>query len=195
MFNFNGYVHLRYVLLINAITALVPSTSVKGRAHDPLLQSTWSMHIFGNKPWPNAYFPNARPEITRLVKFRRVAKRMLIRLECMLSQDGVTSTSNQYDCEEDVSFQDSVLQPQSSRRPERESLPLRPRIQLDSAWALDHSPPPSRCSAGRVNSSASLASSLFRVRFPFHRRHKELKLWLRLQSRHRVATPLFARFM
>jgi hypothetical protein len=41
MFNFNGYIHLRYVLLINAITALVPATSVKGRAHDPLLQSTW----------------------------------------------------------------------------------------------------------------------------------------------------------
>jgi hypothetical protein len=41
MFNFNGYIHLRYVLLINAITALVPSTSVKGRANDPLLQSTW----------------------------------------------------------------------------------------------------------------------------------------------------------
>jgi hypothetical protein len=41
MLNFNGYVHLRYVLLINAITALVPSTSVKGRANDPLLQSTW----------------------------------------------------------------------------------------------------------------------------------------------------------
>jgi hypothetical protein len=41
MFNFNGYVHLRYVLLINAITALVPSTGVKGRANDPLLRATW----------------------------------------------------------------------------------------------------------------------------------------------------------
>ena len=41
MFNFNGYVHLRYVLLINAIAALVPSTSVKGRANDPLLRATW----------------------------------------------------------------------------------------------------------------------------------------------------------
>ena len=41
MFNFNGYVHLRYVLLIITISALVPSTSVKGRANDPLLQSTW----------------------------------------------------------------------------------------------------------------------------------------------------------
>jgi hypothetical protein len=43
--------------------------------------------IDGNKTWPSDYFPNARPEITRLVKFRRIAKRMLIRFEYMLSQD------------------------------------------------------------------------------------------------------------
>ena len=41
MFNFNSYVYLRYVLLINVITALVPSASVKGRANDPLLRATW----------------------------------------------------------------------------------------------------------------------------------------------------------
>jgi hypothetical protein len=41
MFNFNGYVHLRYVLLINVIAALAPATSVKGRANDPLLRATW----------------------------------------------------------------------------------------------------------------------------------------------------------
>jgi hypothetical protein len=41
MFNFRGYVNLRYVLLINAITALIPATSVKGRANDPLLHSSW----------------------------------------------------------------------------------------------------------------------------------------------------------
>ena len=56
---------------------------------------------------------------------------MLIRFEYMLSQDGVTSTSNRYDCEEDVSLQDSVLQPQSSRRQDRETLHSRPRIYLD----------------------------------------------------------------
>ena len=41
MFNYTGYVHLRYVLLINALAALLPATRVKGRANDPLLQSTW----------------------------------------------------------------------------------------------------------------------------------------------------------
>jgi hypothetical protein len=41
MFNYNGYVYLRYVLLVNIIAALVPSMSVKGRANDPLLHSTW----------------------------------------------------------------------------------------------------------------------------------------------------------
>ena len=41
MFNFNSYVHLRYVLLINVIAALVPSASVRGRANDPLRQVTW----------------------------------------------------------------------------------------------------------------------------------------------------------
>ena len=41
MFNFNSYVYLRYVLLINVIAALVPSASLKGRANDPLLGATW----------------------------------------------------------------------------------------------------------------------------------------------------------
>lgn len=41
MFNYNAYVHLRYVLLVSVIAALVPATSVKGRANDPLLHCTW----------------------------------------------------------------------------------------------------------------------------------------------------------
>ena len=41
MFNFSGYVYLRYVLLINVIAALVPSAGVKGRANDPLIGATW----------------------------------------------------------------------------------------------------------------------------------------------------------
>jgi hypothetical protein len=41
MINYNNYVYLRYVLLVNIIAALVSSMSVKGRAHDPLLHSAW----------------------------------------------------------------------------------------------------------------------------------------------------------
>jgi hypothetical protein len=41
MVNFNSYVYLRYVLLINIIAALVPAMDVKGRANDPLLHATW----------------------------------------------------------------------------------------------------------------------------------------------------------
>jgi hypothetical protein len=41
MVNFNSYVYLRYVLLINVIAALVPAMDVKGRANDPLLHSSW----------------------------------------------------------------------------------------------------------------------------------------------------------
>jgi hypothetical protein len=41
MINFHNYVYLRYVLLVNIIAALIPSMSVKGRANDPLLHSTW----------------------------------------------------------------------------------------------------------------------------------------------------------
>ena len=41
MINYNNYVYLRYVLLINIIAALIPSMRVKGRANDPLLHSTW----------------------------------------------------------------------------------------------------------------------------------------------------------
>jgi hypothetical protein len=37
----SDYVHLRYVLLVNLIAALIPSMTVKGRANDPLLHSTW----------------------------------------------------------------------------------------------------------------------------------------------------------
>jgi hypothetical protein len=32
---------LRYVLLVNVVAALIPTMSVKGRANDPLLHSTW----------------------------------------------------------------------------------------------------------------------------------------------------------
>jgi hypothetical protein len=39
--NYNNYVYLRYVLLVNIVVALIPSMSVKGRANDPLLHSTW----------------------------------------------------------------------------------------------------------------------------------------------------------
>ena len=41
MVNYKNYVYLRYVLLVNMIAALIPSMSVKGRAHDPLLRSSW----------------------------------------------------------------------------------------------------------------------------------------------------------
>jgi hypothetical protein len=40
MINYNNYVYLRYVLLVNIIAALIPSMTVKGRANDPLLHST-----------------------------------------------------------------------------------------------------------------------------------------------------------
>ena len=41
MLTFNRYVHLRYILLINIVAALVPATEVKGRENDPLLHATW----------------------------------------------------------------------------------------------------------------------------------------------------------
>jgi len=41
MIKYSNYVYLRYVLLVNIIAALIPSMSVKGRANDPLLHSTW----------------------------------------------------------------------------------------------------------------------------------------------------------
>jgi len=41
MLNFNSYVYLRYVLLVNIITSLVPAMEVKGRANDPLLHASW----------------------------------------------------------------------------------------------------------------------------------------------------------
>jgi hypothetical protein len=36
-----NYVYLRYVLMVNIIAAMIPSMTVKGRANDPLLHSTW----------------------------------------------------------------------------------------------------------------------------------------------------------
>lgn len=41
MINASHYRYLRYVLLVNMIAALVPATSVKGRANDPLLHAAW----------------------------------------------------------------------------------------------------------------------------------------------------------
>ena len=41
MINYNNYLYLRYVLLVNIIAALIPSMTVKGRVNDPLLHSTW----------------------------------------------------------------------------------------------------------------------------------------------------------
>jgi Na+-transporting NADH:ubiquinone oxidoreductase subunit NqrE len=41
MLNFNSYVHLRYILLINIVAALVPATEIRGRANDPLLHASW----------------------------------------------------------------------------------------------------------------------------------------------------------
>jgi hypothetical protein len=41
MLKFNSYVHLRYILLVNIIAALVPAMDVKGRANDPLLHASW----------------------------------------------------------------------------------------------------------------------------------------------------------
>jgi hypothetical protein len=41
MLTYKNYVYLRYVLLVNLIAALIPSMTVKGRANDPLLHSTW----------------------------------------------------------------------------------------------------------------------------------------------------------
>ena len=44
MFTHSDSVHLRYLLLLNALTALVPALLVKGRAQDPLLHATWWSH-------------------------------------------------------------------------------------------------------------------------------------------------------
>jgi hypothetical protein len=41
MINYHSFVYLRYVLLVNVVAALIPTMSVKGRANDPLLHSTW----------------------------------------------------------------------------------------------------------------------------------------------------------
>lgn len=41
MLTFYRYAHLRYVLLINIVAALVPAMDIKGRANDPLLHALW----------------------------------------------------------------------------------------------------------------------------------------------------------
>jgi hypothetical protein len=38
--------HLRYVLLLNVLAALVPGLAVKGRMHDPLLNARWWNHEY-----------------------------------------------------------------------------------------------------------------------------------------------------
>jgi len=40
------YAHLRYVLLLNVLAALVPGLGVKGRLHDPLLNARWWNHEY-----------------------------------------------------------------------------------------------------------------------------------------------------
>jgi hypothetical protein len=37
----SGSIHLRYVLLLNALAALVPASIIKGRVNDPLLRASW----------------------------------------------------------------------------------------------------------------------------------------------------------
>jgi hypothetical protein len=44
--SFRFALHLRYVLLLNAVAGVIPATAVKGRAHDPLLNAHW---------WPHEY--------------------------------------------------------------------------------------------------------------------------------------------
>jgi uncharacterized membrane-anchored protein YitT (DUF2179 family) len=41
MFTHSDSVHLRYVLVLNALAALPPASLVKGRANDPLLHASW----------------------------------------------------------------------------------------------------------------------------------------------------------
>jgi hypothetical protein len=41
MFNFAAAAHLRYVLLLTALTGLAPALLVKGRENDPLLRAPW----------------------------------------------------------------------------------------------------------------------------------------------------------
>lgn len=41
MLTYSASVHFRYVLLLNALAALVPTSIVKSRANDPLLHSSW----------------------------------------------------------------------------------------------------------------------------------------------------------
>jgi hypothetical protein len=41
VFTHSDSIRLRYVLLLNGLAALVPGMTVRGRANDPLLRSTW----------------------------------------------------------------------------------------------------------------------------------------------------------
>ena len=41
MLTYNRYARLRYVLLINILSALAPAMEVRGRANDPLLGVSW----------------------------------------------------------------------------------------------------------------------------------------------------------
>ena len=41
MMTYLKYAHLRYVLLINIVVALLPAMDVKGRGNDPLLHASW----------------------------------------------------------------------------------------------------------------------------------------------------------
>jgi hypothetical protein len=38
--------HLRYVLVLNVLAALIPALGVKGRMHDPLLNARWWNHQY-----------------------------------------------------------------------------------------------------------------------------------------------------
>ena len=39
--SYTAAVHLRYVLLLNALAALAPASVIKGRINDPLLHASW----------------------------------------------------------------------------------------------------------------------------------------------------------
>ena len=41
MISYTASVHLRYVLLLNALAALAPASVIKGRINDPLLHASW----------------------------------------------------------------------------------------------------------------------------------------------------------
>jgi hypothetical protein len=41
VFTHSGPTHLKYVVLLNALAAVIPASMVKGRANDPLLHASW----------------------------------------------------------------------------------------------------------------------------------------------------------